>query len=84
MSQHLITQFIQPPAVFKSINGEKLVNHKMKKYKASKQENNSSPEDVAESVHLLKKINVKQETESSEQQSNAKDENKGSSVDVSV
>jgi hypothetical protein len=58
MSQHLITQFINQSYVFKAVNGGKLVNHKLKKYQHSNRENNNSPEDIAESIHILKKITV--------------------------
>lgn len=58
MSQHLITQFINQTYVFKPFNSAKLANEKLKKYQASNRNNNSSPEDVAESTHILRKIKV--------------------------
>lgn len=61
MSQHLITAFINQNYTFKALNGAKLVNHKLKKYDPSNRHNNNSPEDIAESVHILQKINVKKE-----------------------
>ncbi|WP_094752094.1 hypothetical protein [Psychromonas sp. CD1] len=84
MSQHLITQFIPPNAIFQSINGEKIVNHKVKKYKASKQENNCSPEDVAESVHSLKQIETKQGANSHAESSEEQNKSKGTEIDVTV
>lgn len=60
MSQHLITQFINRSYVFKPFNDAKLVNQKLKKYQASNRNNNSSPEDIAESTHILQKIKVKE------------------------
>ncbi|MEI6896670.1 MAG: hypothetical protein V5786_04110 [Psychromonas sp.] len=61
MSQHLITQFINRSYVFKPFHENKLANQKLKKYQASNRNNNSSPEDVAESIHILQKIKVKEE-----------------------
>ena len=71
MSQHLITQFINRSYVFKPFNGAKIVNHKLKKYESSNRENNSSPEDVAESTHILQKIKIKEKkTQQGEAESN--------------
>jgi hypothetical protein len=64
MSQHLITQFINRTYVFKPFDSGKLVNHKIKKYQASNRNNNSSPEDVAESTHSLQKITVRDKEKS--------------------
>lgn len=76
MSQHLITQFINRSYIFKAFNGAKLVNHKLKKYEPSNRNNNNSPEDIAESIHILQKIKVKQQsTDDSEPESN---------IDISV
>jgi cell shape-determining protein MreC len=61
MSQHLITQFINRTYVFKPFAGGKLVNQKLKKYQASNRNNNSSPEDIAESTHNLQKIKVRKQ-----------------------
>jgi len=61
MSQHLITTFINQNYTFKVLNGAKLVSHKLKKYDPSNRHNNSSPEDIAESVHILQKIKIKKE-----------------------
>lgn len=63
MSQHLITQFVNRSYVFKPFDGAKLVNQKLKKYQASNRNNNNSPEDVAESTHILQKIKVKEKNE---------------------
>lgn len=63
MSQHLISQFINRTYVFKPFNDAKLVNQKLKKHQASNRENNSSPEDVAESTHILQKIKTVQKKE---------------------
>ena len=60
MSQHLITQFINRSYVFKPFHDDKLVNQKLKKYQGSNRKNNSSPEDIAESTHILQKIKVKE------------------------
>ncbi|WP_413699339.1 hypothetical protein ACLKMH_17895 [Psychromonas sp. KJ10-10] len=59
MSQHLITQFINRTYVFKPFDSARLTNEKPKKYQASNRNNNSSPEDVAESIHNLQKIKVR-------------------------
>jgi len=70
MSQHLITQFINRSYVFKPFNDGKIVNHSVKKYESSNRNNNNSPEDVAESTHILQKIKVKPKApEDPEQQS---------------
>lgn len=66
MSQHLITQFINRTYVFKTFNGAKLANQKLKKYQASNRKNNNSPEDVAESTHILQKIRVKEKKQDDE------------------
>ncbi|WP_022939806.1 hypothetical protein [Psychromonas hadalis] len=76
MSQHLITQFINRSYVFKPFNDAKLVNHKLKKYQASNRHNNSSPEDVAESTHILQKIKIKEKKSVEDEQ--------GSNIDVMV
>ena len=60
MSQHLIAQFINRSYIFKPFNDAKLVSHKLKKYEPSNRNNNNSPEDIAESVHILQTIKVKQ------------------------
>ena len=71
MSQHLITQFVNRSYVFKPFKDAKIVNHKLKKYESSNRENNSSPEDVAESTHILQKIKVKnKKSEEPESESN--------------
>lgn len=59
MSQHLITQFINRTYVFKPFDSAKITNDKVKKYQASNHHNNSSPEDVAESIHNLQKIKMR-------------------------
>lgn len=56
MSQHLINDFIHRSFVFKPVNGDRLVNKKLQKYQASNRQNNTSPEDVEESIHYLKPI----------------------------
>jgi len=76
MSQHLITQFINRSYVFKPFNDAKLANGKLKKYQASNRNNNSSPEDIAESTHRLQKITVTKIKE--------KDSDIQSSVDITV
>ncbi|PKF63613.1 hypothetical protein CW745_01845 [Psychromonas sp. psych-6C06] len=63
MSQHLITQFINRSYQFKPFNDAKIENHKLKKYDSSNRQNNSSPEDIAESTHALQKIRVKSKEE---------------------
>ena len=65
MSQHLITQFINRTYVFKPFSDVKIANKKLKKYQSSNRNNNSSPEDIAESTHSLQKIKVCHETQSS-------------------
>ena len=60
MSQHLITQFINRSYVFKPFHDDKLVNHKLKRYQGSNRKNNNSPEEVAESTHILHEIKVKE------------------------
>ncbi|PKG40036.1 hypothetical protein [Psychromonas sp. Urea-02u-13] len=62
MSQHLITQFINRTYIFKPFSDSKIANQKLKKYQPSNRKNNSSPEDVAESTHNLKKIHIKEKT----------------------
>jgi len=76
MSQHLITTFINQNYTFKALNGAKLVSHKLKKYDPSNRNNNNSPEDIAESVHILQKIKVEQKK--------AKDESSNSIIDITV
>jgi hypothetical protein len=60
MSQHLIAQFINCTYIFKPTKSMKFGNQKLKRYQSSNRENNNSPEDVAESIHSLKKINVQE------------------------
>jgi len=62
MSQHLITQYINRSSIFKVLNGAKLTSHKLKAYEASNRDNNISPEDIAESLHILQKIKVRDKT----------------------
>lgn len=64
MSQHLITQFINRSYVFKPFHDDKLVNKKLEKYQASNRKNNNSPEDIAESTHILQKIKVTEKKKS--------------------
>lgn len=67
MSQHLIIDFLNRTYVFKPFNDAKIVAHKVKKYKGSTRENNVSPEAVAESTHILQKIQVKKTQEAKSQ-----------------
>ena len=59
MSQHLITDFIYRPAVFSPLVGEKIINKKLVKYQASNRKNNTSPQDVEESVYDLKTLKAR-------------------------
>jgi len=54
MSQHLINDFIHRATIFKPLTGEKIVNKKLVKYQASNRKNNTSPQDIEESVHDIK------------------------------
>jgi len=45
MSQHLIVDFLNRRRIFKPFRPAKLINHKIKKLKASDHKNNVSPED---------------------------------------
>lgn len=45
--------------VFKSFHGGRIINKKMVKYQASNRENNTSPEDIAESVLASNNANEK-------------------------
>jgi len=56
MSQHLINDFIQRTYIFKPLMGEKIINKKMNKYQASNRKNNTSPQDIEESVYDLKMV----------------------------
>ena len=56
MSQHLINDFIQRTYIFKPLTGEKIINKKMNKYQASNRKNNTSPQDIEESVYDLKMV----------------------------
>lgn len=67
MSQHLIVDFLNRTYVFKPFNDAKIVAHRVKKYKESNRENNESPEAVAESTHILQKIQVKKTKEAQSQ-----------------
>lgn len=78
MSQHLINDFMQRYLVFKPVNGEKLVNKRLQKYQASNRQNNSSPEDVEESIHYLKPIKPVE----TKKQENKEDDDKH--IDVTV
>ncbi|MDA7746995.1 hypothetical protein N8878_06660, partial [Psychromonas sp.] len=66
MSQHLINDFIHRPYLFKPLDGGKIVTNKLVKYKASDRKNNSSPEDIEETVHILKPIKAKSTVDSSD------------------
>tara|TARA_R110001583_G_scaffold16561_14_gene67845 strand:- start:12864 stop:13100 length:237 start_codon:yes stop_codon:yes gene_type:complete len=78
MSQHLITQFINRTYVFKPFDSTRLANEKLKKYQASNRNNNSSPEDLAESTHNLHRIKVR------EQQKDKGDDESTTHVDIIV
>lgn len=54
MSQHLINDFIHRSTIFKPLKGEKIVNKKLVKYQASNRNNNTSPQDIEESVYDIK------------------------------
>ena len=58
MSQHLINDFIHRTYVFKPFHSNQLTTSKVVKYQKSNRHNNSSPEDIEESVHHLKPINA--------------------------
>lgn len=76
MSQHLINDFIHKNVVFKSFHGGRIINKKMVKYQASNRENNTSPEDVAESVIASNYVKEKVAT------NNQKDEKKSADEDL--
>ena len=57
MSQHLINDFIHRRYIFKPLTGEKIINKKLVKYQASNRKNNTSPQDIEESVHEIKNDN---------------------------
>ena len=63
MSQHLITEFINRTYVFKPFSDSKIVNHRIKKYQGSNRKNNISPEIIAESMLLEKRMINNQNTE---------------------
>ena len=54
MSQHLINDFIHRTTIFKPLTGEKIINKKLVKYQASNRKNNTSPQDIEESVYDVK------------------------------
>lgn len=64
MSQHLITDFILRPYQYKPLQVNKLISKKLVKVQNSNRHNNSSPEDIEESIHHLKRIKKKNETNS--------------------
>jgi len=61
MSQHLITEFINRTYVFKPFNNSKIINQRIKKYQGSNRKNNISPEMIAESIEVKKKMTNTQE-----------------------
>ena len=61
MSQHLINDFIHRTTIFKPLTGEKIINKKLVKYQASNRKNNTSPQDIEESVHEIKTDKVHSE-----------------------
>jgi hypothetical protein len=63
MSQHLITEFINRTYVFKPFNDSKIVNQRIKKYQGSNRKNNISPEKIAQSMLLEKRMINNQNTE---------------------
>ncbi len=78
MSQHLITQFINRTYTFKPFNDAKIINKRLQKYQASNRKNNVSPEDIAESTHILQKIRIKAK------QQEKTDETESEHIDVTV
>lgn len=54
MSQHLINDFIHRTYIFKPFHNNQLTTSKLVKYQKSNRNNNTSPEDIEESVHDLK------------------------------
>jgi len=58
MSQHLLNDFIHRPYIFKPFHNNQLTTSKLVKYQKSNRKNNTSPEDIEESVHDLKPIKV--------------------------
>jgi len=96
MSQHLINDFIHRTSIFKPLTGEKIINKKLVKYQASNRKNNTSPQDIEESVHELKidkvdtlvvdpisNVEGKQSKES-EQKKNNDDNDKTEHIDIIV
>ena len=96
MSQHLINDFIHRTSIFKPLTGEKIINKKLVKYQASNRKNNTSPQDIEESVHELKidkvdtlvvdpisNVEGKQSKES-EQKKNNEDNDKTEHIDIIV
>ena len=96
MSQHLINDFIHRTSIFKPLTGEKIVNKKLVRYQASNRKNNTSPQDVEESVHELKtdKVNTlvvdpmsnseDKQSKESEQKKNNDDNEKAEHIDIIV
>ena len=96
MSQHLINDYIHRTSIFKPLTGEKIINKKLVKYQASNRKNNTSPQDIEESVHELKtdKVNTlvvgsisnseSKQSKGSEQKKNNDDNEKTEHIDIIV
>jgi len=96
MSQHLINDFIHRTSIFKPLTGEKIINKKLVKYQASNRKNNTSPQDIEESVHELKIDKVDtlvvdpisnaegKQSKESEQKKNNDDNDKTEHIDIIV
>ena len=80
MSQHLVNDFISRHYIFKPFTGGKIINNKVIKYQSSTRRNNTSPEDVEESVHYLKPMKPnKSAKEDAEKEQEEKDH-----IDITV
>jgi hypothetical protein len=79
MSQHLITDFIHRAYQVQPFQTNKLIATKLVKYKQSTRQNNSSPEDIEESIHYLKPIKASKNI-----QSNVDDSDEQTHIDIII
>ena len=84
MSQHLINDFIHRTYIFKPLTGEKIINKKMGKYQASNRKNNTSPQDVEESVYDLKMLKIKPVPKKSDDSATDADVDPDKHIDITV
>ena len=77
MSQHLIVDFLNRRRIFKPFRSVKLINHKIKKLKASNHKNNVSPEDAEQNL-----FNDKLKQHSDKQEEPSKDDKEH--IDINV